>query len=449
MSITQSLKPRSDAYGLDAVQSKVRIEPGQLRRLVVSSFLGTALEAFDFIVYALLTPVAFNPLFFPKLNPGIATIASLSVFAVGICARPLGGVFFGHIGDRLGRKMTMILTLSLMGVATAAIGLVPTYNSIGIAAPLVLAVLRFLQGFAYGGENSSAPVFVAESSPSNRRGLYTSWCASGVPAGIALSSITVALVARLPNADMLSWGWRLPFLLSVFAVAIGLYIRLKIEKLPAFLASITAAKPYRIPIAAVLRTYKMPTFIATVVSLGQTATFYFTAVFGLSYALQTLHLSKPAALLGISIGNIIGILTTPFFGFISDLVGRRLVMGLCFVAAALYVPLAFFPMLQTGEWLNIVAAMAIPGIILQPASLGTSYIFFAELFSDARVRFSGVALGKQVGNVLGAGLLPVVAASLLVANSGDLTYVVGLFVAINVVAVIATYMTAETKDVPM
>ncbi len=422
---------------------------GQLRRLVISSFLGTALEAFDFIVYALLTPVAFNPLFFPKLNAGIATIASLSVFAVGILARPLGGIFFGHIGDRLGRKMTMILTLTLMGAATAAIGLTPTYETIGIAAPITLAILRFLQGFAYGGENSSAPVFVAESSPPNRRGLYTSWCAAGVPAGIALSSIAVDGVSRLSNADMLAWGWRVPFLLSVIAVGIGLYIRLKIEESPAFLASIATAKPFRVPVIEVLRKYKMPVLIATIVSLGQTATFYFTAVFGLSYALQTLHLPKPAALLGISIGNLIGVFATPFFGFVSDLVGRRLVMGACFVAAALYVPLAFFPLLKTGDWLNVVVAMAIPGMILQPSSLGTSYIFFAELFPDARVRFSGVALGKQVGNVLGAGLLPVIAAGLLVANSGDLTGVIALFVAINVIAAVATYATEETKDVTM
>jgi MFS family permease len=425
------------------------IDKGQLRRLVISTFLGTALEAFDFIVYALLTPVAFNPLFFPRLSPATATIASLSVFAVGIVARPVGGIFFGHIGDRLGRKVTMILTLSLMGIATAAIGLVPTYDTIGVAAPISLAVLRFLQGFAYGGENSSAPVFVAESSPPNRRGLYTSWCASGVPAGIALSGVTVDAVARLSNENMLAWGWRIPFLLSVIAVAIGLYIRLKIEESPAFLASIETAKPFRLPLVEVLCKYKMPALIATIISLGQTATFYFTAVFGLSYALQTLHLPKPAALLGISLGNSIGIFATPFFGLVSDIVGRRLVMGLCFIVAAFYVPLVFFPLLQTGEWTNIVMAMAIPGMLLQPSSLGTSYIFFAELFSDARVRFTGVALGKQFGNVLGAGLLPVIAASLVVSNSGDLTYVNALFVAINLIAVIATYMYHETKDVRM
>jgi MFS family permease len=292
-------------------------------------------------------------------------------------------------------------------------------------------------------------VFVAESSPANRRGLYTSWCASGVPAGIALSSLTIGMVGRLSSADMLAWGWRIPFLLSVIAVVIGLYIRLKIVESPAFLASIAAKKPFRVPLLEVLRNYKMPVFIATIVSLGQTATFYFTAVFGLSYALQTLHLARPTALLGISIGNLIGIFATPFFGFVSDLVGRRLVMGACFVAAAFYVPFAFFPLLQTGQWLYIVLAMAIPGTFLQPASLGTSYIFFAELFTDARVRFSGVALGKQVGNVLGAGLLPVAAAALLVANAGNLTYVTGLFVAINIVAVIATYMKSETKDIRM
>lgn len=421
----------------------------QLRRLVVSSFLGTALEAFDFIVYALLTPVAFNPLFFPTLSPGVATVASLSVFAVGIVARPLGGIFFGHIGDRLGRKTTMILSLSLMGLATAAIGLTPTYQMIGIAAAVVLAFLRFLQGFAYGGENSSAPVFVAESSPPHRRGLYTSWCASGVPAGIALSGVVVNMVAWLPNADMLAWGWRVPFLLSVIAVAIGLYFRLRIVESPVFLASIAAAKPYRLPVAEVLRCYKAPTSIATVVSLGQTATFYFTAVFGLSYAIQTLHLAKPTALLGISIGNVIGILLTPFFGYVSDLVGRRIVMAASFAAAAIYVPLAFFPLLQTGVWLNVVLAMAIPGALLQPLSLGISYVFFAELFADARVRFSGVALGKQVGNVLGAGVLPVISASMLVAGSGQLRYVEAQFVAINLAAIIAAYANQETKDMRM
>jgi MFS family permease len=417
----------------------------QLRRLVVSSLLGTALEAFDFIVYALLTPVAFNPLFFPQLDPAVATIASLSVFAVGILSRPLGGVVLGHFGDRVGRKPTMVITLSLMGVSTAAIGLIPTYATIGILAPIALAVLRFIQGFAYGGENSAAPIFVAESCPPDRRGFYTSLCTSGISIGVACSSLAVTMIAALPKEDMLAWGWRVPFIASLVVVIVGLYIRLKIEESPDFMAAIMSNRPFRAPIVEVLRRHKKPTLITLMVATGQSASLYFMQVFLLSYAIHDLKLPASTLTSGLLIGNVLAIFSTTFFGYLSDFVGRRVVMGGSFVLTALYVPLGMLPLLHTGDPQLIVLAMAVPGAVLASSSLGTSYTFSSEIFSDARIRFSGLALGKQVGNVLGAGLLPVISAS-IIASTGSVTWAIVLFVAVNLLAVTGVYMTAETKD---
>jgi MFS family permease len=432
---------------LTATTKTGQVKSRQLGILVTSSFIGTTLEAFDFNVYAFLTPLVFNKLFFPQLTPAIATIASFSVFAVGFLSRPLGGVVFGHFGDRTGRKPMMVVTLLLMGVSTAAIGLIPSYASIGIWAPITLTALRFLQGIAYGGESSVSPLLVSESTPDKRRGFYTALTYSGILGGVLLSAVTVDLVGRLGSEEMLSWGWRVPFLLSIVGVAVGMYFRLKVEESPTFMAKIAKNRPLPVPIIDVLRSYKMPTLITALISMTLACMYYFFAVFGLSYAVQTAHVQPAKLFEGIIIGNIVALIFMPLCGLLSDVIGRRPVIAACFVTCALFAVFGFFPLLRLGDGPYLFLATAVPAV-LAPLAFGPSAALFAELYDDARVRFSGGALGRQVGTLLG-GLLPVVSASIMAATTSGLTYVIILFVGICAVTTGATYMTRETKNIPL
>src|SRR5688572_23334803 len=229
------------------------------RRMLVSCFLGTTIEWYDFLVYGFLAPLAFNTLFFPALSPLAGTIAVFGVFAVGFAARPLGGVFFAHYGDRIGRKPIMVSTLVLMGASTTAMGLTPTYAQIGIAAPVILTCLRFLQGFSLGGESAAGPLLAMESAPGNRRGLFAALVSAGAAAGTVLGALAVFVVGALPSEQLLSWGWRLPFIVSAPIFAVSFYVRMKVEESPAFQQAIARAAPERVPLLAVLRRCKVPT----------------------------------------------------------------------------------------------------------------------------------------------------------------------------------------------
>ena len=444
---------REDTVDSTHIQSaeaeKPQMSSSQFWRLIVSSFLGTTLESFDFNIYTLLTPLVFNRVFFPQLEPAIATIASFSIFAVGIFSRPLGGVLFGHFGDRIGRKPTMVFTLLLVGVSTALMGIIPAYETIGIWAPIIMTVLRFLQGVAFGGETTAAPVLVSESTSARWRGTWSALATTGILGGVLPAAAAVAWVAHLPTEDMLSWGWRVPFIGSVAVVLVGLYVRLKVEESPVFKAKVAGKKALRVPVAEVLRNFKKPTIIIMLISMSQSGIFFFTATFGLSYAVQNLHLQRDTLLEGLMIGNAIGIFTITFFGWLSDIIGRRPVMAACFVGSALYVWLGYFQLMATGETFYIMLAVAVSPAILQPLSLGSGAAMFSEFFSDARLRFSGFGLAKQLGNVLGGGLLPVASASIMAATNNSLVYVIMLFGALNTLSAVATYMMPETKNTRM
>ena len=434
------------------MEESVGLRSAALKRLaplIGSSLVGTTVEGFDFVLYALLTSLVFNKLFFPKLDPAVGTIAAFGVFAVGLFARPLGAVFFGHFGDRIGRKPTMIYSLGLMGITTGMMGVIPTYQSVGIGAPIILTALRFLQGFAYGGENTAAPVLVLESVPKDSRGFYSALVLSGTLAGIVLAAFAVDVIARMSTEDMLAWGWRVPFLLSVFVVAIGLYIRLKIEESPIFRESITVLKPIRVPLLAVTSSHKKVTIIAIVIAIGQAAVYYFSSVYGLSYASASLHLSRGTLLDGILIGNLVGAISMPFYGILADRVGRRPVMAAAYLVSALYFAFAFFPLLNTRNPFLIFLAMVVPGAILQSMTLAVGASFFGELYSDARLRFSGVALGKQVGSALGGGVVPVIAATLAFLGNGGQTNVIIFSAGICVASLAATLLSHETRDVKL
>ena len=417
------------------------------RRMLVSCFLGTTIEWYDFLVYGFLAPLVFNGLFFPALSPLAGTIAVFGVFAVGFAARPLGGVFFAHFGDRIGRKPIMVSTLVLMGASTTAMGLTPTYAQIGIAAPVILVCLRFLQGFSLGGESAAGPLLAMESAPGNTRGLFAALVSSGAAAGTVLGALAVFAVGALPREQLLSWGWRVPFLASALIFAISFYVRMKVEESSAFQRAIARAAPERVPLLAVLKHCKKSTLQVLFCAMAESSTFYFTAVFGLSYGLQTLHLSNSLLLSGVAIGNAVGVLTNPAFGALSDRIGRRPLLAASYSLAAVYVLLLFFPLMRTGTPALVMLAMAIPGALLQPMSLAVSGSFYPERFDDPRLRLSGVSLGRQLGTILGGGLMPMIAASLLALSGGALTWVLAYFVLICALAVAAVVSAQETAGV--
>lgn len=414
------------------------------RRLLASCFFGTTIEWYDFLVYAFLAPLVFDRLFFPKVDSVTATIAVFGIFAVGFGARPLGGIFFAHFGDRFGRKPIMVATLVLAGVSTTAIGLVPTYAQIGLAAPVLLTVLRFLQGFALGGESAAGPLLAMESAPQGRRGLFAACVQSGASAGTALGATATLAVAMLPDEQLLSWGWRVPFLAGAVIFLVGYYLRMKVAESPVFTQAISRRRPERVPLVAVLKHHKRATLLVLCCALAESSVFYFTSVFGLSYGLQKLHLPRELLLSGILIGNAIGVFANPAFGALSDRIGRRRLLAAAFGLGLLYVAFVFFPLLRSGEAAVVVLAMAIPGALLQPMSLASSGSFYAELFSDARSRLSGVSLGRQSGTILGGGLMPMIAASLLAWSGGNLAWVIGYFALLCLLALGAVWQARET-----
>ena len=416
--------------------------------MLLSCFLGTTIEWYDFLVYAFLGPLVFDRLFFPTLSPLAGTIAVFGVFAVGFIARPVGGVFFAHFGDRIGRKPIMVSTLVLMGGSTTAIGLIPTYDQIGVAAPIILVCLRFLQGFSLGGESAAGPLLAMESAPGHTRGLFAAFVSSGAAAGPVLGALAAFAVGALPQDQLVSWGWRAPFVASAFIFAISFYVRMKVEESPAFQRALEHAAPERVPLLAVLRRCKKSTLQVLFCAMAESSTFYFTSVFGLSYGLKTLHLGNSMLLSGVAIGNAVGIVANPLFGAMSDRIGRRPLLGASYALSAAYVLFLFFPLMRTGTPVLIMLAMAIPGASLQPMSLGVSGSFYPERFADPRLRLSGVALGRQLGTI-GGGLMPTIAASLLAMSGGSLTWVVTYFAFICALAAAAVVSSRETSGIPL
>jgi len=414
------------------------------RRMLASCFLGTTIEWYDFLVYGFLAPVALNRLFFPSLSPLAGTIAGFGVFAVGFAARPLGGVVFAHFGDRVGRKPIMVSTLVMMGASTTAIGLIPTFAGVGIAAPILLTCLRFLQGFSLGGESAAGPLLAMESAPGNTRGLFAALVSSGAAAGTVLGALAVFAVGTLPQDQLLSWGWRAPFIASAFIFAVSFYVRMKVEESPAFQRAIARAAPPRVPLLAVLRSCKTATIQVLLCAMAESSTFYFTSVFGLAYGIQALGLGNGLLLAGVAIGNAVGIATNPVFGALSDRVGRRPLLITSYLCSAAYVLLLFFPMLRTGDRAIVLLAMALPGALLQPMSLAVTGSFYAERFADARLRLSGVSLGRQLGTILGGGLMPVISASLVAWSGGSLTWALAYFVLVCLIAAAAVISSPET-----
>ncbi|MBK1789027.1 MFS transporter [Prauserella cavernicola] len=384
--------------------------PASIRKIAFASFIGTVIEFFDFFIFGTAAALIFNKIFFPALDPLAGTLASFATFGVAFAARPLGGVLFGHFGDRLGRKTMLVLSLVLMGVGTAMVGLLPTYAQIGIWAPLLLVLSRLLQGVAIGGEWSGAVLMAVEHAPPGKRAFYGSWPQCGVPAGLVLATAAFFLVEQLPEEAMMTWGWRIPFLASVVLVLLGLYIRMKISESPAFKSVQDKGEQSKFPAIEVLRTSWKAVLIAVFSMAAANIPFYMATVFALSYGSQHDGVTRDTVLLAVCIASFVQIFTIPATAMLADHYGRRpVLLAGCVVTALMGFP--FFWLLDTGSTLGIVAAMVIALPIAHSLTYSTLASFLPELF-ETRLRYSGSAIGYQVGGMLMSGPVPFISAAL-------------------------------------
>jgi metabolite-proton symporter len=411
--------------------------------VVLASFIGTTIEWYDFFLYGTAAALVFNKLFFPTLEPLAGTLSSYGTFAVGFVARPLGGIVFGHFGDRIGRKQMLVWSLVIMGVATALIGLTPTYSQIGIWAPMLLVTLRFIQGFGVGGEWGGAVLLAVEHSGGNRRGFHGSWPQMGVPGGLLLSTgVFAAISAWLPEPTFLAWGWRVPFLISVVLVAIGLFIRLRVLESPSFEKVREARRESRAPLLDVFREHPREVLIGSGMRFAQNVIFYIYTVFVLSFGEKTLGYPRGAMLRGVMIASALGLLTTPFWSYLSDRVGRRPVYLAGSVISLLFV-FPFFWMLQLGAGF-VAIALVLAMNVGHDMMYGPMAATFSELFGT-RVRYSGASLVYQLTSVVSGGVAPFIA-TLLLARSG--VWAVAAYVAACcALTVIATLFLRETHRV--
>jgi len=417
------------------------LDPTMMRRVLISSVVGTAIEWYDFFLYATASALVFAQLFFPKFDPMVGTIAAFGTFAVGYVARPFGAVFFGHFGDRIGRKATLVATLMIMGMATFIIGLLPTYASIGVWAPALLIAMRFCQGLGVGGEWGGAVLLVVESAPEKKRGYFGSFPQVGVPIGLLLSTGVFALASQLPNEQFLAWGWRIPFLLSIVLVAIGLFIRLRVIESPVFEEVRQTRTVVKAPLIELFRRHPKEIFLALGTRFATDITFNVINVFMLAYGTQQLGLSKSLFLNAIIVGCVVELVTLPLFGKLSDRIGRRGVYLIGAVFVAIY-GFLFFQLVETRDPLYIVLAY-VGGIALSQASVyGVQSTWFAELFGT-RVRYTGASLPYQIAGIITSGPAPLISAWLFATYKS--TWPIAGYIAITaVLSLVCAYFLAET-----
>lgn len=409
--------------------------------IAFASAIGTTIEWYDFFLFGVVTPLVFNKLFFPNFDPLVGTLLAYTTFFVGFISRPIGGIIFGHYGDRIGRKTVLVLTILIMGIATFLIGLLPTYASVGIWAPVMLLFLRIFQGIGIGGEWGGAVLMAVEHSPAGRRGFYGSWPQIGVPAGLLLSSGMVYLLSYLPEADFYSWGWRIAFLISAVLVAVGLYIRLKIMETPAFTRIQESDKVVHVPFFELWRTHGKNTLLGLGARYIEGVTFNIFGVFVVGYLAGTLGLPRQTALAGVMIASAIMIVMLPIYGNLSDRIGRRRMFG---VAGILIGILSFpaFWLMQTKEPLLVWIAIAVPFAFVYPAVYGPQAALFSELF-DTRVRYTGISFVYQFSGIYASGLTPIIATALL-PMGGNKPWLICLYVlAVSIVSALSVFAMTE------
>src|SRR3989440_5770266 len=420
----------------------------QLRRAVIAATVGTTIEWYDFFLYSIVTGLVFAKLYFPQSDPLTGTLQAFAIYAVGFIARPVGAAIFGHYGDRIGRKSTLIATLMLMGVATFAVAFVPTYETIGIWGAVILTALRFIQGVGVGGEWGGSVLLAMEWTRSNaHRGFTASWPQFGVPAGLFLANLVVLISSEISGSAFQTWGWRVPFALSIVLVAIGLYIRLKIMETPVFSRLVEERKIERAPMLAVMRRQPKEIVLSAFARLAEQAPFYIFTAFIFSYATGQLQVTRDFLLAAVMSASFVSFFSIPVFGHISDRIGRRKM----YLAGAIVTGIfgfAYFGMLHSGSaaWLFVAVILS---LVPHDMMYGPQAALIAEAFTP-RLRYSGASLGYQLASIIAGGPAPLIAAALFAHYQTG--YAVAVYIAACAVVslVSAAFMPDYTgKDISM
>ena len=413
------------------------------KKVLIASLTGSAIEWFDYFLYGTAAALVFNKIFFPMVDPVIGLILSYLSFSLTFFIRPIGGVLFAHIGDRIGRKKNLVLTLSLMGGATVMIGLLPTYEMIGLWAPALLILMRIIQGMGIGGEWGGALLLAYEYAPEKRKGFFGSIPQAGVTIGMLMATFIVSLMTLFSEEDFLSWGWRIPFLLSSVLVLLGLWIRKDIDETPDFQKVKASGQVAKAPLRDTLKHHWREVLIAAGLKVVETAPFYIFSTFVVSYATSTLTYQKSQALEAVTLGALVATIMIPLMGLLSDKVGRQRMYAISVFVLGLFI-VPWFMLLNTGTTWGIVLATVIAfGVLWAPvtAVLGT---LCSEIFS-ANVRYTGITLGYQLGAALAGGTAPLIATGLLAKYDGDWVPVAWYLAVTVTISLIAIFCASRVK----
>jgi len=414
-----------------------REHAAQLRRAVIAATVGTTIEWYDFFLYSTVTGLVFARLFFPRSNPLVGTLEAFAVYAVGFAARPIGAAIFGHWGDRLGRKSALIATLMLMGIATFLVGVVPSYDSIGIWGAVLLTVLRFVQGVGVGGEWGGSVLLSMEwARTSHHRGFVASWPQFGVPSGLFLANLAVLVFSSLSGDGFLIWGWRVPFLVSILLVAVGLWIRLGIIETPTFQRLVEENRIERTPLAEVFRLQSREVFASAFARMAEQAPFYIFTAFVFAYGTGTLKLSRDMLLAAVLAASVVSFVTIPLAGHLSDRFGRRRVYIIGALATGVF-GWVYFALLDTMMPFWVVAAIVL-SLVPHDIMYGPQAALIAESFTG-RLRYSGASIGYQLASIIAGGPAPLIATALLATYHSWVA--IALYIsACSVVSVVAALM---------
>jgi MFS transporter, MHS family, shikimate and dehydroshikimate transport protein len=413
----------------------------------IGGFVGTTIEWYDFYLYGTATALVFDRMFFPDISPTAGTMAAFATFAAGFGARPIGALVAGHLGDRVGRKPILVSSLLLMGIATLAIGLLPTYVQVGLAAPALLVTVRLLQGLAAGAEWGGAALLAVEHATPGKRGFYGSLVQVGSPAGMLLASGGFATVRWLIGNDSFdAWGWRLPFLASIVLIAVGLVIRMKLDDGLVFTEVRERDELARWPLLEVARTQQKNLWLTAGMRLSQNGGYTIYTTFGLTYIAQHFGTHNDVGLTAILVSSALGLISTPAWAVLSDRVGRRPLYLFGAIGGGLFLP-AYFLAVGSGSPVLVVLAVVVGINVFQDAMYGPQAAWFSELFGT-RVRYSGASIGYQFGSVVSGGLAPLIAASLLIAGGGQPWLIVAFYAVLSAITAASAYLAAETHRLP-